>query len=403
MQLTNLESAFKILVVDDEPLMKSLILRSFKEQISNNQLDFLFAMNGKEALQIVQDNPDLGVILTDINMPEMDGLSLLAQLFKLNRLFRTIVISAYADMRNIRTAMNRGASEFITKPIDLQDLKDTVAKTVLEYVELKHGIMARQQILAISNELKIAHDIQQTFIPLTFNPFPKSRSVEMIGEMLPAKEIGGDFFDFIALDDHRLGFFIADVAGKGIPAALFMARSSTLMRGVAVAADSEGCDECMKTVNKILCDKNESCIFVTAFYGRLDIRTGELTYCNAGHNPPILFSEDKTIQYIGRNEGIALGADMVADTLLVENTLQLKKNDLLVLYTDGVTEATAMTTQEIYSEERLVKVIERTGQEPLSEILSAIKKDILEFSHNAPQSDDITIFLIRYLGSPLES
>lgn len=398
MQLLNLESAFKILVVDDEPLMKSLILRSFKEQISNNQLDFLFAMNGKEALQIVQDNPDLGVILTDINMPEMDGLSLLAQLFKLNRLFRTIVISAYADMRNIRTAMNRGASEFITKPIDLQDLKDTVAKTVLEYVELRHGVTARQQILAISNELKIAHDIQQTFIPVNFNPFPGSHAIEMVGEMLPAKEIGGDFFDFIALDDHRLGFFIADVAGKGIPAALFMARSSTLMRGVAVAAEGEGCDGCMRTVNKVLCDKNESCIFVTAFYGRLDIKTAELSYCNAGHNPPIIFSEDKTLTYIGRNEGIALGADAIADSLLKEKKIKLKKNDLVVLYTDGVTEATAMNKSDLYSEERLVKVIEKNGTAPLKDILSAIKKDILEFTNNSPQSDDITILLLRYIG-----
>lgn len=398
MTLNQLQTqAVKILVVDDEPLMKSLILQSFKEQISTEEIDFAFALNGKEALKIVQEDNDIGIVLTDIMMPEMDGLTLLAQLSKLNRAFRTIVISAYGDMKNIRTAMNRGASEFITKPIDLQDLKDTISKTISEYIELKCGITARERVIEINKELKIAHEIQQTFIPVNFEPFPGSHLIELIGEMLPAKEIGGDFFDFIPLDDRRLGFFIADVSGKGIPAALLMSRSSILMHGVAVAS-KDSCVECMRTVNKTLCFKNDACMFVTAFYGILNIQNGELKYCNAGHNPPVVFGDNKCI-FLGINEGIALGVDPNSDEVFKEHTHRLNKNDLIVLYTDGVTEAGFTEAKpEFYTEERLIKIIEKFGNRPLQEILHAIKTDVMDFIGNAPQTDDITIMLIRYLG-----
>ncbi|MBN9378870.1 MAG: SpoIIE family protein phosphatase [Chlamydiales bacterium] len=399
MTLTQDVQMVKILVVDDEPLMKSLILQSFKDQISAEEIDFQFALNGEEALKIVNENHDIGIVLTDIVMPEMDGLTLLGHLSKLNRAFRTIVISAYGDMKNIRTAMNRGASEFITKPIDLQDLKDTVAKTISEYHELKKGVTARERVIELNKELKIAHEIQQSFIPVNFDVvFSERNPVDLIGEMIPAKEIGGDFFDFIKLDNHRLAFFIADVSGKGIPAALLMSRCSVLMHGVALAAN-QSCVECMLAVNKTLCDKNDACMFVTAFYGILNVNTGDLNYCNAGHNPPILFGDNKCV-FIGINQGIALGVDMEHEELFTEHSIKLNKNDLIVLYTDGVTEAGySDNKKEFYTEERLKNVIEKYGDDPLSDILKAIKDDVTAFIGNSPQRDDITIFLIRYLGN----
>jgi phosphoserine phosphatase RsbU/P len=394
---TNENFKTKVLVVDDEPLMKTLILKCFKQQISENKLDFLFAGNGYDALEVIQKNPGIGIILTDIRMPEMDGLTLLECLIKQNRLFRTAVISAYADMHNIRLAMNRGASDFIIKPIDLEDLRSTLSKLITEYFEIKNGLVAREKMIGINNELKIAQNIQREFIPTHFNPFPNNQNIELIGEMIPAKEIGGDFFDFIALDDHRLGFFIADVTGKGIPAALFMSMSRILIRSTAISGYS--CDQCMIKSNSILCEKNESNMCVTTFFGWLDINTGEIHYCNAGHNPPLIFSNN-TVRAIGRNEGLLLGVDTEHDYLYKEKTDVLKKGDLIVLYTDGVTEAMSSDRKEFYTENRLKTLIEKNGSKPIAELLKIITEDIRNFSVGSSQSDDFALLLIRYKGTP---
>jgi sigma-B regulation protein RsbU (phosphoserine phosphatase) len=162
----------KILVVDDEPALEALIRQKFRQQIRNNEMEFLFASNGFDALKLIDQDPDIGIILTDINMPEMDGLTFLAKLKEQNRLFRTIVISAYGDMENIRAAMNLGASDFITKPIDLKDLATTLEKITEQYNFLREGMMAQNRNIEFRKELEIASFIQQTFLPQNFAPFP---------------------------------------------------------------------------------------------------------------------------------------------------------------------------------------------------------------------------------------
>lgn len=389
----------KILIVDDEPLLKSIIMQKFKQQIKDHELIFIFAINGVDALKKLNDDPEIGIVLTDINMPEMDGLTLLSNLVKQNRFYRTVVVSAYSDMANIRVAMNRGASDFITKPINLNDLEITVKKTIEQYEGIKLGLMAQKQIIEIQNELKIASQIQQAFIPHSFNPFPENTHVEVLGEMLPAQEIGGDFFDFFPIDKERLGFVIADVAGKGIPAAIFMAMCRTLIR--ATAFISESSSNCIEQVNRILSINNEQLMFVTAFYGILNINTGELKYCNAGHNPPYLIGADGSLSLLGKNQGIALGISEhieLSAPFYQENTILMKKGETLFLYTDGVIDA-VNTQDTFYQTQRLEHLLQDTHLETIKKMVNAVKLDLKNFIGTAQQSDDITLFCIRYNGN----
>jgi len=188
--------AIKILSVDDEAPIELLMKQYFRRKIRAGEYEFLFARNGVEALSVMADHPDIEIVLCDINMPEMDGLTLLAKLNEMrNPALRVIMVSAYGDMKNIRDAMNKGAFNFATKPIDMEDLTS-------------------------------ASEIQQYFLPRQFPPFPDiSDKLDIYASMEAAKDVGGDFYDFFRIDAEHIALVIADVCGKGIPAALFMAAS----------------------------------------------------------------------------------------------------------------------------------------------------------------------------------
>ena len=211
----------KILVVDDEPDLQELIKQKFRNKIKANEYEFHFAVNGVEALEKISNDGAIDLVLTDINMPVMDGLTLLTKINELNnKLLRSVIVSAYGDMENIRTAMNRGAYDFITKPIDLKDLEVTIEKSLKEIEEYKLILAAQTKLIALQQELDIANIIQTSILPKTFPPFPERKEFEIFAKMIPAKEVGGDLFDFFFIDKYRLGVVIGDVSGKGIAAAL---------------------------------------------------------------------------------------------------------------------------------------------------------------------------------------
>jgi sigma-B regulation protein RsbU (phosphoserine phosphatase) len=159
----------KILVVDDEADLEVLIRQKFRKQIRDNEYDFTFAQNGVEALSRIADQPDIGLVLSDINMPEMDGLTLLHRINELkNPVLKAIIVSAYGDMDNIRVAMNRGAFDFLTKPIDFNDLETTIAKTLEQLAVLRQATTDREQLLSVRNDLNTAARIQQSILPQTF-------------------------------------------------------------------------------------------------------------------------------------------------------------------------------------------------------------------------------------------
>ena len=269
-------------------------------------------------------------------MPVMDGLTLLAKINELNnKLLRSVIVSAYGDMENIRTAMNRGAYDFITKPIDLKDLEITIEKSLKEIEQYKIGLSAHDKLIAFKQELDIASAIQSSILPKSFPIFLGRKEFDIYAKMIPAKEVGGDLYDFFLIDEYRLGVIIGDVTGKGIESALLMAVSKTLLKATALKGISPY--NVLSEVNNMLVDQSPSNMFVTVFYGVLDTRNGTFEYSNGGHNSPYLISAYGKISQLENIGGILLGTMQNAE--YESHILMLKPDDYLFIYTDGVTEA----------------------------------------------------------------
>jgi sigma-B regulation protein RsbU (phosphoserine phosphatase) len=384
----------KILVVDDEPDLEVLIRQKFRKQIKENEYEFSFAQNGVEALVKITDQPDIGMILSDINMPEMDGLTLLLKISELkNPALKAVIVSAYGDMDNIRTAMNRGAFDFLTKPIDFNDLETTITKTLRQLEVLKQAIKDHEQLLSVKNDLSTAARIQQSILPQTFPPFPDRKELDLYAQMVPAKEVGGDFYDFFFIDQDRLAFLIGDVSGKGVPAAIFMAVSRTLLKAIAAQVVNPG--ESLRRLNSMLIPESNGRMFVTIFYGVLNTRTGEVQFSFGGHNPPFIRRKGGEIERLNQDAGFLLG--MVDDMEYDVHKTTLRPGDTMLLYTDGVTEAMNEVSQ-LFEESRLVESLGRTNGNSLGEMMQMIQNDLNSFVAGTPQSDDITMLALQFRG-----
>jgi sigma-B regulation protein RsbU (phosphoserine phosphatase) len=387
--------AVKVLVIDDEPDLELLVRQRFRKQVRDGEYDFAFARNGEEALVKLRDDPEIEVVLTDINMPVMDGLTLLGRLADLDRVLQPVIVSAYGDMPNIRTAMNRGAFDFLTKPIDFDDFEITLSKSARQVRLLKQAAQAREQLAALQRELTVASAIQQSLLPRDSLPVRGRSDVDMYAAMLPARNVGGDLYDYFLLDADRLGLVVGDVSGKGVPAALFMAVTRTLVRAVALRGAPPG--ECLGEVNVGLCRENDAELFVTLFYGVLDLRTGELQYANGGHNPPYLLSpgggEPRVLG--GKKGGLMLGF-MERASFRTDRAV-LGPGDVLFLYTDGVTEA-RNGGGDFFSSGRLEAFLRQASGGAAEEIVRGVVDAVRAFAAGTPQSDDVTALAVRFRG-----
>jgi sigma-B regulation protein RsbU (phosphoserine phosphatase) len=247
----------------------------------------------------------------------------------------------------------------------------------------------------IQSELKLATDIQASLLPRIFPPFPDRADIELYALMEPAKEVGGDFYDFFFLDDHRICLVIGDVSDKGVPAALYMMVAKTLLKSEALRDASPA--EILERVNSILALDNESSMFVTVFCAILDTDNGALSCANAGHLPPVFLKPGEAAVYHRFNPGFVLGP-MPGISYQTEQ-LTLQPGDLFLLYTDGVNEAVDPDKNE-FGEQRLLDCVNKTGAGQPEAIIHAIRTEVLQFANGAPQSDDITMLAIRYLGKP---
>ena len=372
----------KILVVDDETDLEPLMLQRMRRAIRSGQYEFVFAHNGVEALERLNRDSDIDLVLSDINMPQMDGLTLLQQIPKVDPNLRAVVISAYGDMKNIRTAMNRGAFDFVTKPLDFKDLRVTIERTVRHMTEWREALASRDKLVALQNELDVANQMQQSILP---NQFPEGEDYQVFASMEAARNVGGDFFDVIHLEGGRIGLAVADVSDKGVPAALFMMSSRTLLKGAAIGSMSPG--RVLWEVNNLLDEDNDASMFVTLLYAVYDPETGEMTYANGGHNSPLLVHADGSSSLLPLTEGIALG--VMAGLDFQENTVVLSPGDTVVFYTDGVTEAMDGSGEE-FGTERLHEIFAGGGPRNCREANRAVFEAVRDFVGETPQSDDIT-------------
>lgn len=384
--------ALKILSVDDETDLELLLTQYFRRKIRKEEYEFYFAHNGLEALQVLLNHPDIDVILSDINMPEMDGLTLLARINEMrNPAQKCIMVSAYGDMDNIRQAMNSGAFDFATKPIDLEDLERTIEKA-REQIEYIHSTqLEHKQLVDIQSDLSVAREIQHAILPRTFHiDVDGASDIDIYASMFAAKDVGGDFYDFFKIDDHHFGFTIADVSGKGISAAIFMAVSRTMIKANGVRGISSA--ECMQTVNDLLSQESLNSMFVTTFYGIFDTQTGEIDYTNAGHNPPYILRADGSIEVVKSNKNIALG---VIDGLSYKSeSMTLQKGDTLIMFTDGVTEAEDVSHNQ-FGDLRLQESLKELTGSDSKFIVDTINDKVKAFANGADQNDDITQLVIK--------
>jgi len=380
--------------VDDEPDMEMLIRQKFRKQVREKEYEFIFAINGLEALTKLIENPDVTLILSDINMPEMDGLTLLTKINELkNPTLRTVIVSAYGDMDNIRTAMNRGAYDFATKPIDFEDLEITIKKAIKEIEISQKALKEHDQLVSIQNDLEIARDIQQSIIPRQFPPFPGRTDFELYASMNAAKSVGGDFYDFFLIDEDHLGIVMADVSDKGIPAAIYMAVSRTIIHASAIKEMEP--QECLYFSNNLLAKDNENSMFVTVFYGILNTKTGVMKYSNAGHNPPYILEKDGGIKLIEPTHDKVLG--IIENCKFKTKSINLNPGDGLFLFTDGVTEA-MNPDFKLYTEEKLEGLLAEIKEGSPEEIIDTVYKSVKDHASGAVQSDDITMLALRYNG-----
>ena len=382
-----MQPPYKILVVDDEPDLEPLMLQRMRRDIRRGQYEFVFAHDGNEALARLSEHEDVDMVLSDINMPGMDGLTLLEQIPHVYPEIRAVMVSAYGDMKNIRTAMNRGAFDFVTKPIDFEDLRITIERTLRHMMEWREALASRDKLVALQNELDVAQRIQQSVLP---TEFPISDIYEIDARMLAAREVGGDFYDVLRLENGRIGLSVADVSDKGVPAALFMMSALTLLKGSAIGVGAPGA--VLTEVNDLLNEENEAAMFVTLLYAVFNPSNGLLNYANGGHNPPIIVHPDGTSTLLPATGGIALG--VAPNFQYEESSVILDPGDTLVLYTDGVTEAMNAEDEE-FGLDRLRDLFTNVPPRNPKETNAAIFEAVSAFAGDTPQSDDITCLACR--------
>ena len=386
----------KILSVDDEVDLELLLTQYFRRKIRKGEYEFYFAHNGLEALKVMLEHPDIDIILSDINMPAMDGLTLLARINEMRRPgLKCIMVSAYGDMDNIRQAMNSGAFDFATKPIDLDDLQRTIDKAVEQIAYVKEAEKERGELRDLHSDLSVAREIQHAILPREFRmqKMPLADTIDLHASMEAAKDVGGDFYDFFRIDDTHMGFTMADVSGKGIPAAIFMAVSRTLIKATGMHNLSSAA--VMHEANNMLASESLDSMFVTVFYGVMDLETGHVDYTNAGHNQPYVLHPDGSVEALPTQGNMALGAFEGLEYKSGE--LTLAPGDMLVTYTDGVTEA-ENESHEQFGEETLAALLPNYVTASAAGMVEGIRSQVQNFVGGAPQSDDITVLVIKRKG-----
>lgn len=282
---------------------------------------------------------------------------------------------------------------------DLGEAFNDMIDQIEEYVENLSSVTAEKE--RIRMEIEVASRIQADMLPDAEGMFANRKDFVIAGSMVPAKGVGGDFYDFFLLDEERLALVIADVSGKGVPAALFMVASRMMIRSSLMRLGKEEYELswAVEEVNRSLCDNNKDGMFVTAWIGVLNIVNGEVDFVNAGHCRPLVIRKRGEYEYDTTFGGMMLAG--MEDTTYRQGRLKLNKGDMLLLYTDGVTEANDLQ-QNMYGEERLKKSVEEAGNMSPKEILTVLWNALEDFCSGAPQFDDITMLAVAWRGGGVE-
>jgi sigma-B regulation protein RsbU (phosphoserine phosphatase) len=373
------------MVVDDTEENVDILVETL-----GDDYEISVAMDGETALEdIAENSPDL--ILLDIMMPGIDGYEICRRLKADPKTsdIPIIFITAMGELEDEEKGLELGAIDYIRKPII-----PTIVKTKVKNQLTAHLAHVRElsketaSLEKIEKELQVARILQMDILPRSF---PERDDVDLYATLKPARQVGGDFYDFFFLDADRLCFVIGDVSGKGVPAALFMSAAKAWIKSTMQADHNP--DSILDTVNKELAEDNDTCTFVTVFLGIIDLRNGNLSFSNAGHNEPLLFQPGGEPEFLEGGKSMMLGID--DEAIFSSKSIQLQPGQCLCLYTDGITEAFNETDEE-FSDERLMDFISRTTESPVKELVELLVREVESFAGKKPQSDDITVLALQY-------
>ncbi len=385
----------RILVVDDNDDNRyTLTLYLDLEGYSNVAV----ARDGEEAIAVLKQGV-FDLVLLDVMMPKVDGYQVLSWVKGESRLrdLPVIMISALNEVNSIVRCIELGALDYLMKPFNPVLLKARITSS-LERKRLRDEI--NDHLARLEEELEAARQLQLGMVPQVFPAPTTDQPVEVFAMMEPAREVGGDLYDFFYCPDGRLCFLVGDVSGKGMAAALFMARTKSLIRLAAElthGADNSraGSADIVARVNRELCQNNPEMMFVTLFVGMLHTGTGELQFCNAAHNLPYRLLGG-SVEALDGPKGLALG--IKADALYMPGRMSMARGEMIYLYTDGVTEA-INDGEELFAEARLEAVLRTVAQQSSADVVKSVAAAISNFVAAAPQADDITAMAIRWSGA----
>jgi sigma-B regulation protein RsbU (phosphoserine phosphatase) len=382
----------KVLIVDDERFNINVLAELLKPHYK-----IMAAINGQQALKAARSDKPPHLILLDIMMPEMDGYEVCRQLKadENTKGIPIIFVTAMGQESDETKGLEMGAADYITKPIS-PPIVEARVKTQLalrqSMVELESAkAIIEAQKNRMQDELDVGKRIQLSLLPQDFPPFPDRHEFDVHAIMLAAREVGGDFYDYFFIDDDHLCLCVGDVSGKGVPAALFMAIAKALIK--SRAADDLSTASILTHVNDEICENNEECMFVTVFLSILNIRSGQMTYTNAGHNPPYIKHANNELERLDNRHGAAVGA--VDGLAYKEDSMLLDRDDMLLMYTDGVTEAMD-PNRDLFEEHRLVNLFQSHDFESPEHVIRETIDCVQDFANGAEQADDITMLALRY-------
>ena len=356
------------------------------------------AQDGEEAIARLEvDGFDL--VLLDVMMPKVDGYQVLTWIKGQARLrdLPVIMISALNEMSSVVRCIELGAVDYLPKPFNPTLLKARLGAT-LEKKRLRDEI--DEHLARLEEELNAARKLQMSMVPQSFPAPSADFPIDLHASMEPAREVGGDLYDFFMTEDGKLCFLVGDVSGKGMPAALFMARAKSLIRiATDLMRSANGTSappaDIIARVNRELCQDNGDMMFVTLFFAMLVPATGEIEFCNAGHNPPYHLNGQGAVAIEG-GKGIILGVNPKA--VYATGRLSLATGEGIYLFTDGVTEANN-TAEELFGEPRLEAALRAAAASGSAEIVKSVAQAVRGFVGNALPFDDITMLAIRRLAA----
>jgi sigma-B regulation protein RsbU (phosphoserine phosphatase) len=383
-----------VLAVDDTPENLDVV-----KGILANDYTVKAAINGEMALKIVEKSPP-DIILLDIMMPGMSGYEVCEQLKadSSTRDIPVIFLTAMEQTTDEARGFELGAADYITKPVNPPILEARVRthlalKFAMDDLQSAYAVIKKQKD-RMQEELNVGRDIQMSMLPVEDPPFPDRKEFDLHAILEPAREVGGDFYDYFFVGDDELCLVVGDVSGKGVPAALFMAVAKTMLKTSAI--DDPSPASILTRVNDELSADNPASMFVTIFLALVNVRTGECLYCNAGHNPPYLLHKNRSFTCLNARHGPIIGA--MPGIAYKESKGQLARSDILYIFTDGVTEAMD-TNGNLYSESRLEEFFSGLDGSGSKTVADASLNKIEEFALGAEQADDITILAFQFKRS----